>query len=67
MKPQAKLTLVERSTEQLLRDAFDLEDDLIDQLARVRRTQKDVRVRYAREHGLLLLPSLEKLRKVLGR
>lgn len=67
MKPQARLVLVEPSSEQLLRDAFDLEDDLIDQLARVRRTQKDVRVRYAREHGWLMLPSLEKLRKVLGR
>lgn len=62
-----RLALVEPSYEQMLRDAFDLEDDLIDQLARVRRTQKDVRVRYAGERGLLMLPSLEELREVLGK
>lgn len=65
MKPQLKL--IEPSSEQLLRDAFDLEDDLIDQLARVNLTQKELRKRYADEHGLLIRPSLEKLRKTVGK
>lgn len=60
------LHLVEPSSEHLLREAFDLEDDLLNQLHRVTQTQKELRKRYARERGLLILPSLETLRKVLG-
>lgn len=62
-----RLALVEPSSEQMLRDLFDCEDDLIDQLARIRRTQKDVRQRYAAERGLLILPGLETIRKALGK
>lgn len=67
MKPQVRLKLIEPSTEQLLREAFALEDDLIDQLHRVSQTQKELRKRYAAEHGLLMRPSLETIRKALGR
>lgn len=66
-EPLRKLKLVEPSSEQMLRDAFDLEDDLLSQLHRCRQTQKLIRQRYAKERGLLILPSLETLRKVLGK
>lgn len=62
-----RLALVEPSSEQMLRDAFDLEDDLIDQLHRVSLTQKELRKRYATERGLLILPSLETIRKAIGK
>lgn len=67
MKPELRLKLVEPSSEQMLRDAFDLEDDLIDQLHRVQQTQKEIRKRYAKENGLRVFPGLETLRKTLGK
>lgn len=66
MKTATKLKLVEPSSEKVLRDLFRQEDDLIDQLARCVSAQKEVRQRYAKERGLLILPGLETLRKVLG-
>lgn len=66
-RPAAKLHLVQPSSEQMLRDLFDCEDDLLDQLHRCRRTQKEVRQRYAKERGLLILPGLEALRKAVGK
>ena len=66
MKTATKLKLVEPSTDQLLRQLFECEDDLLTQLHRVTQAQKQARACYARERGLLVLPSFETLRKVLG-
>lgn len=65
MKTAAKLKLIEPSTDQLLRQLFDCEDDLLTQLHRCRLTQKEVRLRYAKERGLLVLPGFEMLRKAV--
>lgn len=62
-----KLALVEPSAEQMLREAFHLEDDLLNQLQRCRLTQKIIRQQYAKERGLLILPGFETLRKAVGR
>lgn len=65
--PARALRLVEPSSEQMLRDLFDCEDDLLTQLHRVSLAQKAARKRYADERGLLSLPRFETLRKVVGR
>lgn len=62
-----QLRLVEPSSEQLLRQLFECEDQLLDSLHKCRLTQKAARLRYAAEHGLKMLPSLETIRKVVGK
>lgn len=65
--PARRLTLVEPSPEQLLRQLFECEDQLLDSLHKCRVTQKAARLRYAAENGLKMLPSLETIRKVVGK
>lgn len=62
-----RLSLVEPSSEQMLRDLFKCEDDLLSQLHRVTLAQKAARKRYADERGLLILPGFETLRKAVGK
>lgn len=62
-----QLRLVEPSSEQMLRDLFECEDDLLTQLHRVTLAQKAARKRYADERGLLILPGFETLRKAVGK
>lgn len=63
---ERKFSIVEPSPEQRLRADFAEEDALLNQLARVRERQRKNRNDYATAHGLLVRPSLEQLRKVLG-
>lgn len=67
MKPNLKLVTGEPSSEQLLRDLFECEDDLLSQIHRCKQAQKAARKRYADERGLLILPGFETLRKAVGR
>jgi hypothetical protein len=62
----ARLVSIEQSPESRLRRLFAREDDLLAELAMVRAEQRFVRNQYASAHGLLMRPSVESLRKVLG-
>jgi len=53
------------SPEQMLRVSFAREDELLAELVAVRIGQRQARAAYAEAHGLLILPSLAKLREVL--
>jgi hypothetical protein len=66
MTPATKLRAVTPSPEQQLRTLFTREDELLAELARVREEQRAARNDYASERGLLMRPSLEALRKVVG-
>lgn len=52
--------------EESLRELFEQEDALEVQLRLVRAKQALTRRRYADKHGLLMLPSLEHLRRIVG-
>jgi hypothetical protein len=49
-----------------LRELFAEEDELLKMIADCRARQRDARKRYAAANDLLMLPSVEQLRKVLG-
>jgi hypothetical protein len=66
MNPAPRLVSIEQSPESRLRRLFTREDDLLAELAMVRAQQRDARNLYASAHGLLMRPSVESLRKVLG-
>lgn len=66
MSAVPRLRSVKPSPESRLRASFAEEDRLIDELARVRAEQREARNDYAGEHGLLIRPGLEQLRKVLS-
>ena len=61
-----KLRAVPPTPEHRLRASFRREDELLSELAKVRAEQRLARNDYAAEHGLLLRPSVDALRKVLG-
>jgi hypothetical protein len=60
------VAVVPKSTEQRLRSLFARENELLAELAQVREEQRVARNDYASERGLLMRPSLEALRKVVG-
>lgn len=60
-----KLHTIEASPEARLREQFKREDELLTELAIVRGVQRQTRRDYAEAHGLLILPSMTKLREVL--
>ncbi len=64
--PARQLRAVTPSPESRLRAGFAREDALLEDLAQVRAEQRLARNDYAAEHGLLMRPSVESLRKVLG-
>lgn len=66
MTPAPIMRALPESPEQRLRSLFAEEDALLSKLADVRAGQKVARNDYAAAHGLLLRPSVEGLRKVLG-
>lgn len=63
----AKLKLVTPSPESELAHLFSLENVLLDELRDVRAQQSEARIRYARMHGLLALPSFDRLRQIVGK
>lgn len=65
MKPALHIVPVEPADDRL-RALFVREDDLLAELARVREAQRLARNDYASERGLLMRPSVESLRKVVG-
>ena len=66
MTPAPALRAVPQSTESAMRLLFQREDDLLAELATVRAEQVRVRNVYAEENGLMVRPSVQGLRKVLG-
>ena len=52
--------------EESLRELFERQTALEAELRQVRARQALVRRRYADKHGLLILPSLEHLRRIVG-
>lgn len=62
MKPALKIV---QSTDDALRDLFAAEDALVAELAAVKAQQRALRVDYARGRDLMMLPSLEIVRKAL--
>lgn len=52
--------------EECLRELFEQEAQLEAGLRLVRAKQAQVRRRYADKHGLLMLPSLEQMRRIVG-
>lgn len=56
----------DESADERLRTLFAREDALLAELARVREAQREARNDYASERGLLMRPSVEALRKVVG-
>lgn len=66
MNNAVRLKAVPESPEHRLRSLFTREDELLAELARVRVEQREARNTYASEHGLLIRPGLDALRKVLG-
>lgn len=66
MKPAPNLRAVPQSVESRLRALFSREDELLAELGQVRAEQRLERNAYATAHGLLLRPSLDQIRKVLG-
>lgn len=67
MTAHPKLAIVAESAEHRLRRYFAREDELLAELAEVRARQREARNIYASERGLLMRPSVEALRKVVGR
>ena len=63
----ARLAIVPQapSTDDTLRDLFAAEDEAVAELARIKAQQRALRVPYARERDLMMLPSLAIIRKVL--
>ena len=66
MSAVRKLSEVTPSPESDLRRLFTEEDQALALVARIHGQQKVARAAYAKAHGLLLLPSMRKLREVLG-
>lgn len=64
--PPRPLAAVPQSPEQTLRQLFAEEDEALALVKRIRAKQALARNDYAAEHGLLMRPGLEQLRKVLG-
>ena len=65
MPPVRNLRLVE-SEEDRLRRLFAREDELLAELAQVRAEQREARSDYAVRERLLMLPSMDQVRKVVA-
>jgi len=65
MSAAPNIRSVPQSSEARLRELFADEDRLLGELAKVRARQRLTRTQYSQDHGLLLHPSMETLRKVL--
>lgn len=67
MKSQANLRVVIPSPEDELSRLFAQENVLLDELRDVRARQAEARERYRITHGLMMNPTFDRLRQVVGK